>query len=478
MRVLLIQPPFTILRTEAKKCHPPLGLAYLAAAIKDGFEVAVVDALAEGYKTEEDVDGEYLRYGLAPEGIKERVSSFSPDVVGVSCLFSAQAQNAHEICRIVKETDKGIITVMGGMHPTAAPREVLDDRNVDFIIAGEGELSFKGLLQAIEAKKDTGNVEGAGFMSAAGPKINPRAGYNEDLDAYPFPYWDIFPLEKYFKINNPHGGAAKRAPFLPVITSRGCPFECVFCSVHNLWGRGYRKRSAGNILNELSRLISRFGVREVLFEDDNLTFDKSRAKQIFEGMKDKKMDLTWSTPNGVAIQALDEELLGLMKESGCYSISIGVESGDERILKDVIRKPIELSRVKPLVRRARQLGLHTAAFFVVGLPGEDKGSLARTFRFAEGLDADNINFFFATPLPGTRLLDLCLQGRLIGEKLDYKKLKSDKPYFGTGPLSKEALASLVNSERLKLYILSFLAHPVRFLRRLCRKFKYFKAGDD
>lgn len=466
MKILLIQSPFTVLRTETKKCHPPLGLAYLAAVLKENHEVLILDALAEGYEREEVIDKKYLRYGLPFEEIKKKIAGFRPDVVGISCLFSAQSDNVHKMCGIIKEIDKRIVTILGGAHPSALPEEVLKDNNVDFAVIGEGEIILKRLLECVEAKKDIQRIEGIGFRYNGCIKINQRKEYQEDLDRVPFPYWDIFPLEKYFRVNNPHGSPAKRVPFIPIITSRGCPFECIFCSIHNLWGKNYRTRSVGNVLSELDYLVNKFGIKEILFEDDNLTLNKERAKEIFQGIVDRRLDIAWSVPNGVAVQTLDDEMLGLMKRSGCYSISIGVESGDEYVLKNIIKKPIMLSMVKSVVTTARKLGLETTAFFVVGLPGETCAQLKNTLHFAEDLEADNVNFFFATPLPGTRLLDLCKEKGLIHGKLDYARLKSDYPSFATDSFSVADLIYIVSGARIKLYLLFLLRNPKKFLTKL------------
>lgn len=281
MKVILIQPPFTIFRSEAKKCHPPLGLAYLAAAIKDDHDVVVLDILAEGYEKEEVISRYLLRYGLFFEDIKKEVETLKPDVVAISCLFSARSENVHKICKTVKEIDRNTITIVGGAHPSAVPEEVLKDINVDFLVIGEGEIVLKRLLEHIENKNDIRDIESIGFRYDGYVKINQRKEYLQNLDDLPFPYWDIFPTERYFDINNPHGSPAKKVPFAPMITSRGCPFECIFCSIHNLWGRNYRIRSSENVLAEINYLISKFGVREILFEDDNLTLDGKRANRIF-----------------------------------------------------------------------------------------------------------------------------------------------------------------------------------------------------
>ena len=472
MKILLIQPPFTILRTENKKCHPLLGLAYLAGSLKDSFEVKVLDSIAEGYDRIEYLNKEYLRYGLAFEDIEQKIREFSPDAVGVSCLFSSQIENVYEVFKIAKKINNKIITVMGGAHPSAVPEESMRDKNIDFAVIGEGETALKKLLQALDTKKELSDIEGLACRINGQTVIFPRKRYEENLDNLVFPDWDILPLEKYYKINNPHGSPARRTPYLPMITSRGCPFKCIFCSVHNLWGNNYRKRSAENVLQELEFLAHKFGVREVLFEDDNLTLDRERAKKIFQGIIDRGLDLTWSTPNGIALHTLDDELLGLMKASGCYSISVGIESGDEFVLKNIIEKPITLSQAKPIIKKAKKLGLETTAFFVVGLPGERCHQMKNTFRFARNLKADNVNFFFATPLPGTRLLKLCRERGLVKGGLAYSSLRSDKPYFATEYLSKEKLVSIVNRERLKLYFSLLFMAPGRFFSKF--GYKLFK----
>ena len=474
MKILLVQPPFTVLRTETKKCHPPLGLAYLAGVLKQNHSVIVLDAVAEGYNEEEVIDKHFLRYGLSFENIKRRIEYLKPDIVGVSCLFSAQSENVHKICELVKEMDKKIVTILGGAHPSAVPEKVLKDNNVDFVVIGEGENTLNRILEFIEKRKaiQKNDIDGIGFRLNGDIRINKKERYETDLDNIPFPYWDIFPLEKYFKINNPHGGQARRTPFLPLISSRGCPFECIFCSIHNLWGRNYRKRSAENVLLEIEYLIQKFGIKEIMFEDDNLTLDKERATRIFQGLIETRINIIWSAPNGLAIQTLDDRLLELMRRSGCYRISIGIESGDEYVLKNIIGKPIVLSKIKPIINKARKLKMETSAFFVIGLPGETRKNLKNTLHFAANLGVDNVNFFFATPLPGTQLLELCKERGLIKTEINYINLKSDYPNFSTEYFSCRELNSIVVRYKLMIHLLSLLKKPHKFIYKVFTKLKY------
>lgn len=469
MKVLLIQPPFTIFKAESRKCNPPLGLAYLAAVLKSRHEIVALDALTLGHNNLEKVGRNYIRYGLSFRDIKREIERIHPDIVGVSCLFSSQSENVFNVCRVVKEVDDRIVTVVGGAHPSSDPEEVLLESSIDFAVIGEGELVFPQLLESLEKQKDYSLIDGLVFRNERTIIVNRRKELESNLDKIPFPLWEIFPLEKYFKINNPHGGHVRNTPFLPVITSRGCPFNCIFCSIHNIWGSVYRVRSPENVLSEFIYIKNKFGIREVMIEDDNFSLDKIRTKVILRGMISMGLRLSWSTPNGVAIQTLDKEVLRLMKESGCYSLSFGIESGDEYMLKKVIKKPLELPMVRPIINEAKDLGIETTVFFVVGLPYEDKISLQKTFRFAKELKADNTNYFFATPLPGTRLYDFCKSKGLLSKNLDYLNLKSDFPFFQIGVLPKKQLIYLVHKEKIKLYFIFLLTNPARFFLKFKSK---------
>ncbi|MDP2212196.1 MAG: radical SAM protein [Candidatus Aquicultor sp.] len=214
-------------------------------------------------------------------------------------------------------------------------------------------------------------------------------------------------MDTYFTINRPHGTTSVRTPNTSIITSRGCPAKCIFCSIHSVWGRKFRARSPESVLEEIRHLRDDYGIQELQFEDDNLTFDATRAKSIFQGMIDLKFDILWTTPNGVAAYALDDETLELMKKSGCYRICLAIESGNKEVLNKIIRKPLRLPIVKPLIAKVKDLGIAVDAFFVVGFPGETREQMADTFKFANGIGAENVNFFIATPYPGTKLYDVC-----------------------------------------------------------------------
>ncbi len=471
-KILLIQPPLTThidLSTEPKGIHPPIGLAYIAAVLEKDYDVTILDSVVEGYETEIRLDDSRIRYGLTFEEVKDRIEALQPDVVGVSNLFSSGFRDATQICSLVKKIDKDIITVIGGPHPSALPEEVLVHGDIDFVVIGEGEYSFRDLLKGIE-EGDLSDLDGIAYRDDGQVRLLPKTRFIENLDELPFPARHLLPMEKYFGISEAFI-VTKRKPFTPMNTSRGCVARCSFCPVHATWGGRWRARSAENVLAEIEHLVDKYGVKEIHFDDDNITLNRQRAKDIFQGIIDRKLDIMWTVPPGLALWAVNDELLKLMKESGCYKLFIAVESGDERILHDIIRKPLDLKKVKPLVRTMRKLGIETESYFVVGMPGETEESLRRTFKFARDIDTDVTHYFFANPIPGSELWDICAEGGYFKENFSYENIRMERSNINTPGLPAEELEKMIAREQLICRILPLIRHPVRMTGKYISYFR-------
>lgn len=291
-----------------------------------------------------------------------------------------------------------------------------------------------------------------------------------NLDELPFPARHLLPMKKYFRVGEAFIVTRKK-PFTPLVTSRGCSAQCTFCPVHATWGKSWRARSSENVLDEIDHLVETYDVKEIHFDDDNLVLNKNRAQKIFQGIIDRKLDIIWTVPTGLALWATDDKLLELMKKSGCYKLYIAVESGDEHILKDVIQKPLDLKKIKPLIRTMRRLDIEVETFFVVGMPGETETSLKRTFKFARELDADATHYFFANPMPGTRLWDICSQNGYFREGFSFEKIRVERPNINTPEMPIEKLEHLVSREQLLGRLFALLKHPWRMMRKYCKYFK-------
>ena len=226
-------------------------------------------------------------------------------------------------------------------------------------------------------------------------------------DELPCPARYLLDMERYFAINRPHG--PQTSPRVAnLITIRGCLGACVFCAVHGIWGKHYLVRSVPEVLGEIRKLVECYRVEEVQFEDDNLTFDRVRAAELFRGLIREFLNLWWGGANGVAAWALDDELLELMARSGCHFVTLAVESGSQRVLTEVIRKPLKLAGEKRCARRLRTLGVRVDAMLIIGLLGETKAEIEETIRNALNLNLDDVSFFIDTPYPGTELYKRCV----------------------------------------------------------------------
>lgn len=475
-KILLVNPPTVTSPTRGNlTANPPLGLAYIAAVLeKEKYTVRIIDALTEGWRIETKIKTNVIRVGLPFSDIKRRIADFNPDVVGVSCLFSVQHKEAIEICKITKEINKNIITVLGGAHPSCVPEESLKDKNVDFVVIGEGEYTFLELLKKLERGLSVDGLDGIAFRKDGQIKILPKTNFIANLDELPFPARHLLPMDKYFEINNFHDGPARNKRSTSIITSRGCPADCVFCSIHSVWGNKFRSRSPENVISEIRYLKDNYKIKELNFEDDNLTFDKNRAMEIFDKMIKEKLEIIWRTPNGVALWRMDDELLKKMKLAGCYSIIFGIESANEYVLKNIIKKPLDLKKVEPLVKLAKKIKLKVALFFVIGLPGETLDQIKDDFRLAKKLNV-NSYFLFAMPYPGTRLYRICNEKGYLSKDFSYDNLincyeyLTDKPLIETPDWNAEQLKRFFNREYSLIRTEYFLKRPLLLLNKVIRK---------
>jgi anaerobic magnesium-protoporphyrin IX monomethyl ester cyclase len=461
-RVLLIQPPLVVhtnLSSEPKGVHPPIGLGYIAATAEREFDVRILDSVVEGYHTEVEIDADRIRYGLTYDQIAGQIESFRPDVVGVSNCFSSGFSEALAVCRIARKVDPAIVTVIGGPHVSAVPQQAAQFDAIDFVVIGEGEYTFRDLLRSLPTGS-WGALDGLAWKNDGKVELLPKSRFIDDLDELPWPARHLLPMQKYFDIGEAFL-LTKRKPFTPLNTSRGCVAQCTFCPVHSTWGRKWRARGAVNVLDEIEHLVKTYGIREIHFDDDNLVLNRKRAVALFQGLIDRKLDVVWTVPTGLALWAVDDELLSLMKRSGCYKLFVAVESGDEHMLNDVIRKPLDLKKVKPLVKTMQKLGIEVESFFVVGMPGETGDSLSRTFQFSRELDTDASHYFFANPMPGTMLWSECEEKGYLREGFVLDNVRVERANIDTPDLPAIELERRVAREEVRGRFLALLRHPLR-----------------
>jgi anaerobic magnesium-protoporphyrin IX monomethyl ester cyclase len=451
----------------------PMGIAYLGSAAREaGYEVACLDTVVEAPYQETAISDSISRFGLTYDQIMDKIAAWKPDLVGLSCIFSNQWPATRDLAKRIKAADPDVIVVVGGGHPTFLSELCMEDAPIDFIIRGEGEESFVDLLNRIRKGQATDVVDGLVYRDGDSIRINPKVDLIKDLDTIAFPAHDLLDPERYFKIALPMGYTMMSPRNVPVITSRGCPCLCTFCSSTHLWGRHYRTRSAANVLRELDWLVDKFGIEEIKVQDDNLTIDKKRAMEIFQGLIERPYRLRWNTPNGIAVWTLDKEMLTKMKDSGCYEITMAIESGNQKVLNDLIRKPLKLDKVREINRAARELGIFRLSYFIIGFPGETKEQIMDTIQFARKLRLDLSVIFIYNPLPGSELFEECLRRGYITEKGFFE---AGNQYFSSVVDSDEwtakELETIIRWEYLRNYLAIFRS-PYLLGRMYYKAFRY------
>jgi len=468
-RVMLIFPPARMTTLYDKMCCVPMGISYLAAVLRQNYEVKLLDAVVEGHDQERWLNEHYFEYGLTNEQILKEIEKFEPQVVGVTCLFSATFPVMSKLVNKIKQQFPEIITATGGTHPSFLPEDSFRRTpGLDFICRHEAEQSFPQLLRAIEAGKGIQEIDGLAWRDNGSIRVNPKTRWIENLDSLPFPARDLLPIEKYFEINIPFMFFSKSPRNISFNSSRGCPFKCRFCSSCHHWGKRIRFRSVESVLAEMEELVKRWGVEEIKFEDDNLMANPRRAKAIFRGMIEHKLNLHWNMPNGVLVKSLeDEELLTLMKESGCYEVILAFESGDQEVMDKIIKKPLDLSKGRQIVEKVRTHGIDAHAFFIIGFPGETRKQIYNTLNYAKALPLDKAYFFMFNPLPGTEMYkEVISQGLFKQEDLYHEN------YGLTGITTEEFDPVLIR----KLYHRVYWYYTFRPLWRDPKKFftKYLR----
>lgn len=432
MRIILIDPPFYRFIKYYNRFFP-LGLACLAAVLRqDGHQVLIYDADANKNKAEEmDFSALEEKY---PEYIKnvnnlshpiwkelrEVLGEFKPELVGIS-VFTAKVASAFRIAEIVKDLYHDIPVVMGGPHPSVKSEESLKiSPFVDFVVRGEAEKSFPELVNAIEKEGPYGEIKGLSFKENGLISHNPPAEFIQDLDQLPYPARDLL-LNRNSYTSEDMG---------LIMSGRGCPFDCTFCSSAGVWHRVVRFRSVENVMGEIRQVQSDYGTVQFSFKDDIFTIKPKRVLEFCELLKHNKPNLKWDC--NVRVNLIGEDMLTEMKSAGCNGVKVGIESGSDRVLRDVMKKNITVAKIKHAADLIHKSSLHWTGYFMMGLPTETEEEMLQTLELMQQIRPHFASLSVYEPLPGTQLYDLGLAcGYVTDERTltDYCTISPKYYYF-------------------------------------------------
>ncbi|PYB69059.1 B12-binding domain-containing radical SAM protein [Thermoplasma sp. Kam2015] len=437
MKILLLSPPTdSVIKSVIGTTGPPLGLAYLASVARDqGEEVKIIDSIAMEYSHGD---------------VKNQIKTYDPDFIGITSTTS-MIPDVYNIARFAKMHNNEVKIAVGGPHVTFTPDITLEESpDIDYVVIGEGELIFSNLLQHLEGKKDIKKIKGIAYRSSEKIVITPPEDLIKDIDTIPMPAIDLLPMDRYM---------AGKKRFGTIMTSRGCPYNCIFCSSSLQFGKKWRAHSTERVMAELRRLVNDYGLHEIEFLDDTFTLNMKRASEIAQKIKEEKLDIHWSA--SARVNLFNSEIARAMKEAGAHTIYFGIESGNQKTL-DFIGKGITLQQAVDSVRKGNEAGLNTLGSFIIGFPDDTREDVRNTIRFAKKVRVLLAQFTIATPYPGTRLWHLA-KTRGIIKTLDWRK------YTTLNPVMK--LTNFTDSEILrwlgKAYV-SFYLRPSYLLHDLIK----------
>jgi radical SAM superfamily enzyme YgiQ (UPF0313 family) len=392
LRVLLVK-PFQPVRNPL--CQPPLGILYLCSALRKGFGSDIEVSYEDHRLFQED-----------PLSSAERIADQRYDLVGFSAL-NFEAETVHRMAKIIKLRSPHTLIALGGPYPHSSPERAQRYGGIDWIFDGEAELTLPQAVSAHFFGKGTleripglifRHKEGDPYISTGAPEL-PR-----DLDALPFPAWDLVPFDLYASRPNMNGWL-KGKRYAPIFTSRGCPYRCNYC--HDLFGKGFRWRSPENVLEEIELLHREYGVDEFHIIDDIYNLHKPRMRKIAQLIIERFGEgrLNFCFPNGVRADILDPEDLPLLKRMGVFQISVAVETVTPR-LQTLIEKNLKIDRVERIINECHRLGILTKGFFMLGFPTETVEEIEATIRFAVRSRLTFAGFYLVIPQEGTPIYHL------------------------------------------------------------------------
>ncbi|MFH0835809.1 MAG: radical SAM protein [Candidatus Micrarchaeota archaeon] len=395
MKVLLAMPPLPSDLSWTTKPEPPLGIAWVAACLeRAGHEAAVIDL--------------NLEHSKAADAFARKMSSFAPDVVGVSMTTFTK----NECAAIASEARKqGAFVLAGGAHPSLFPLDVLNSGSYDAVVVGEGEVTTTELVNALAEKRPLSQVQGIAFKHGSESVANPPRPYITDLDSLPFPARHLLSMREYpeYRLS-----FLLEAPATTMCTSRGCPYRCAYCSSPVIWGRSWRGMGGKRVADEMQHLRDEYGIRSIKFHEDHFTLKKERVMDICAEIKKRKLDMPWQCE--ARVNNIDEERLNAMADAGCQVIWFGIESGTQKVL-DFYRKDITLEQVRNAVTLSKKAGIKPIGSFILGAPIESEEEIKETIEFGLGLGLEDVYFNILAAFPGTDLYEYVKKNDFVGRYL-------------------------------------------------------------
>jgi len=423
MRIILINPPIPEYMPN-KEFIPPPSLLYLAGVLQRAdFKVTILDL--NTYKPWEIVTDNTDIF--LNNIITEQISDFRPSLIGIGCLFSGQFPSVLKLSESIKNHFPTIPIVIGGMHPTIYPAEILKNcPSIDYVIVGEGEEQIVALASAVKNNSfPFEQLEGFAYRNNGKVTVNPKKTFIEKPYGLPFPAYNLINFEDYYH-DTSHWHNPKELSFhmtVPIISSRSCPMQCNFCSMFLVMGPKIRTRSPEHVVDEIQLLYDSYGQRHFSFMDDNININKRHIMEICKQIIQRNLDILFETPNGLMVSTLDKEVMDMMVQAGGVRGAIAIESGSDFIRNKVMGKHLKREKIFEITQMAKAYrNLYFKAYFIIGMPEDTRETLMETYDMVKEINVDETYVTNLIPFPGTAVFEQSLRDNLFIEEFDVNNL--------------------------------------------------------
>ena len=453
-RITFITPNVIGSSTQIRRAQPPLGIACLAAVLEEfNFKnLQIIDSSAEGYNQVRNVEKDFIEFGLNDEIVISRLKKFNPDIIGISALFSFQFLCAERLAKKIKNELQNSLIVFGGIHASKMYESLLIKNSfIDYIICGEADYSFAIFCNNFENKIDLKKTPSLAYRDEKNlEKINKNTELpGLDMNELPLPAWHLLNIKMYWDIGMPHNPFMKSKKFLTVMTQRGCPEKCYFCSSGDFFGNSGKFRSLNpeKAFEMIEYAVKKYGIKELQIEDDTFALNSKRVIEFCK--KIKKFNLRIILPNNIRADAPKNkdrrlEMFKHMSEAGFDKIGVSAEHGDQEFLDRVIGKRLNLEEVVATIDLAHKSNIMIHTNFMMGFPFETKENRDKTINFAKSLKADSFSVSLVTPLPGTKLYNICKKHNLFMPDFNISRLVYDRVSIIPHDISADDLLKLVS----------------------------------
>jgi len=455
-KIAFITPNVVGSKSQIRRVQPPLGIACLAAVLDEyNFKnIQFIDSSAEGYNETRDVGNNFIEFGLEDEQVIKKIKKFNPDIIGVSALFSSQFGCAERLAKEIKKNIPKAILVFGGIHASKMYESILKkNSSIDYIICGEADYTFTLFCNSFENGEDLTRTPGLAYREQKDSnleikKIQEPPGL--DMNELPFPAWHLMDMKLYWDIGMPHNPFMKSKEFMTIMTERGCPEKCYFCSSADFFGNSgkFRPLNPQRSYEMVEYAVKKYGIKELQIEDDTFTLNSKRVVEFCKKIKKFKLRIT--LPNSVRADAPKNkerrlEMFKYMAEAGFEKLGISAEHGDQDFLDKVVGKRLDLDEIVASIDLAHKANIMVHTNFMMGFPFETKKNRDKTIKFAKSLKADSFSVSLAAPLPGTKLYKIVEENNLFMPDFDINKLVYDVVNIIPHDISAEDLLKLVKS---------------------------------